>query len=178
MDPTALEEGLRAVLNEALGKLVFDRESLGDVGRRLAQEIMRGARSDDRGRTFSPDQFTLTFPPGQIALFLQAAAGLLSLANPTPAPGHASSRVWLRLMAADRETLLVRWLEELHFLLETQHLIPRSIQLRVSPELRLIADLQVGDAAAPGRSIKAVTFHGLNISETAAGLEATVVFDV
>ena len=113
-----------------------------------------------------------------VDLFLQAAAGLLSLANPTPAPGHPSSRVWLRLMAADRETLLVRWLEELHFLLETQHLIPRSIQLRVSPDLRLIADLQVGDAASPGRSIKAVTFHGLNISETAAGLEATVVFDV
>jgi SHS2 domain-containing protein len=113
-----------------------------------------------------------------VDLFLQAAAGLLSLANPTPAPGHASSRVWLRLMAADRETLLVRWLEELHFLLETQHLIPRSIQLRVSPELRLIADLQVGDAASAGRSIKAVTFHGLRVSETAAGLEATVVFDV
>jgi SHS2 domain-containing protein len=111
-------------------------------------------------------------------LFLQAAAGLLSLANPTPAPGHASSHVRLRLMAADRETLLVRWLEELHFLLETQHLIPRSIRLRVSPGLRLIADLLVGDAYSPGRSIKAVTFHGLHVSETAGGLEATVVFDV
>jgi hypothetical protein len=54
MDPTGLEEGLHAVLNEALGKLVFDRESLGDVGRRLALEIIRGARSDDRGRT-TPD---------------------------------------------------------------------------------------------------------------------------
>jgi len=111
-------------------------------------------------------------------LFRQAAAGLLSLANPTPAPGHASKHVRLRLHAADRETLLVRWLEELHFLLETQHLIPRSIQVRVSPSLRLIADLQVGEAATTGRSIKAVTFHGLRVSETAAGFEATVVFDV
>jgi hypothetical protein len=86
MDPTGLEEGLRAVLNEALGKLVFDRESLGDVGRRLAQEIMRGARSDDRGRTFSPDQFTLTFHPGQIALF----ASQLPQAQATLADGLAS----------------------------------------------------------------------------------------
>lgn len=111
-------------------------------------------------------------------LFRQAAAGLLSLANPTPAPGHASSHVRLRLNAADRESLLVRWLEELHFLLETHQRFPRSIQVSVSPELRLIADLQVGDAASSGRSIKAVTFHGLHVAETPAGLEATIVFDV
>jgi hypothetical protein len=35
-----------------------------------------------------------------VDLFLQAAAGLLSLANPTPAPGPASSHVHLRRMAA------------------------------------------------------------------------------
>jgi len=69
MDPSGLEEGISAVLSDALGKLVIDRDALGDVGRRLAQEITRGARTDDRGRTFSPDQFTLTFHPGQIALF-------------------------------------------------------------------------------------------------------------
>jgi len=111
-------------------------------------------------------------------LFRQAAAGLLSLADPTPAPEHPTSHVRLRLKSADRETLLVRWLEELHFLLETQRLIPRSIQVRVSPKLSLIADLELGAAASPGRAIKAVTFHDLRISETTDGLEATVVFDV
>jgi hypothetical protein len=69
MDASGLEKGIQAVLAEALGKLVIDRESLGNAGRRLAQEIALGARRDDRGRTFSPDQFTLTFHPGQIALF-------------------------------------------------------------------------------------------------------------
>jgi FHA domain/FhaA, N-terminal domain len=69
MEPTELEGAICAILTEALGKLVIDRDALVDVGRRLAQEITSGARKDDRGRTFSPDQFTLTFHPGQIALF-------------------------------------------------------------------------------------------------------------
>jgi SHS2 domain-containing protein len=111
-------------------------------------------------------------------LFRQAAAGLLSLADPTPDPDCPSATLQLRLHAADRETLLVRWLEELHFLLETRRLIPRSIQLGISAGLNLVAKLEVGAAAAPGRSIKAVTFHGLRISETTDGIEATVVFDV
>jgi hypothetical protein len=86
MDLTGLEEGIHAVLNAALGSLVIDRDSLGEVGRRLAQEISRGARSDDRGRTYSPDQFTLTFHPGQIALF----ASQLPQAQATLAEGLAS----------------------------------------------------------------------------------------
>jgi hypothetical protein len=82
MDPSELEEGICGILSEALGTLVIDRDALGDVGRRLAQEITRGARNDDRGRTFSPDQFTLTFHPGQIALFAsQLPQAQASLAN-------------------------------------------------------------------------------------------------
>ena len=69
MDPEGLEASVQQALAEALGKLVIDRDSLGDVGRRLAQEMLRGARSDNRGRTFAPDQITLTFHPGHIALF-------------------------------------------------------------------------------------------------------------
>jgi hypothetical protein len=85
MDPSGLEESISAVLVDALGKLVIDRDSLGDVGRRLAQEVLRGARNDDRGRTFSPDQFTLTFHPGQIALF----ASQLPMAQASLADGLA-----------------------------------------------------------------------------------------
>ncbi len=69
MEPSGLEAAVYEVLDQALGKLVIDHESLGEVGRRLAQEMLRGARSDASGRTFAPDQVTLTFHPGQIALF-------------------------------------------------------------------------------------------------------------
>jgi SHS2 domain-containing protein len=111
-------------------------------------------------------------------LFQQAAAGLLSLADPIPVPDRPSTHLRLRLASADRETLLVRWLEELHYLLETKRQIPRSIQLRISPGLDLVAELEVEAAASPGRAIKAVTFNNLAISESMDGLAATVVFDV
>lgn len=111
-------------------------------------------------------------------LFQQAAAGLLSLADPTPAPDRPSTYLRLHLASTDRETLLVRWLEELHYLLETKRLIPRSIQLRISPRLDLVAELEVEAAASPGRAIKAVTFNNLAITESMDGLAATVVFDV
>jgi hypothetical protein len=80
-----LEASVQQALTEALGKLVIDQDSLGDVGRRLAQEMVRGARSDNHGRTFAPDQITLTFHPGQIALF----ASQLPQAQSTLAQGLA-----------------------------------------------------------------------------------------
>ena len=85
MDIEGLEASVQQALTEALGKLVIDQDSLGDVGRRLAQEMVRGARSDNHGRTFAPDQITLTFHPGQIALF----ASQLPQAQSTLAQGLA-----------------------------------------------------------------------------------------
>jgi SHS2 domain-containing protein len=111
-------------------------------------------------------------------LCVQAAAGMLSLANPSPLPSRLGVHRQVRVRAADRESLLVRWLEELHFMLEAQGQVPRRIQLNISPDLVLVADLVVGPVEVPGRAIKAVTFHGLQVKETASGLEATVVFDV
>jgi SHS2 domain-containing protein len=111
-------------------------------------------------------------------LFAQAAAGMLSLANPSPLAGRPGMHRRVRFQAPDREALLVRWLEELHFLLETQSQVPRSIQVSISPHLQLSADLILDPVDAPGRDIKAVTFHGLRVAETDLGLEATIVFDV
>jgi protein archease len=111
-------------------------------------------------------------------LLRQAAAGFLSLADPVPVPGHAGARRQIHLQADDRETLLVRWLEELHYLLEAKGECPRSIELTVSPALELAASLEVAAVAKPGRAVKAVTYHGLQVADTADGLEAAIVFDV
>ena len=111
-------------------------------------------------------------------LFAQAAAGMLSLANPAPLPNGPGLRRQVRLQAADRETLLVRWLEELHFLLETQGQVPQCIRLSISPGFWLTADLVLAPVESPGHAIKAITFHRLQVAETAGGLEATIVFDV
>jgi hypothetical protein len=103
MDPEGLEASVQQALAEALGKLVIDRDSLRDVGRRLAQEVLRGARSDNRGRTFAPDQITLTFHPGQIAVF----ASQLPQAQSSLAEGLAKALVdhGLELIHAPHVTL-------------------------------------------------------------------------
>jgi SHS2 domain-containing protein len=111
-------------------------------------------------------------------LCVQAAAGMLSLANPSPLPNRPGLHRRIRFQAADRESLLVRWLEELHFMLETRSQVPQRIQLSISPDLVLAADIVVGPVGVPERAIKAVTYHGLQVKETASGLEATVVFDI
>jgi SHS2 domain-containing protein len=111
-------------------------------------------------------------------LLTQAAAGLLCLANPTPSPDLPGLPKTLRLRAADRESLLVRWLEELHFILETESQVPSFIRVAVSADLTLSAELIVTPVEQAGRPIKAVTFHGLRVTGTPRGLEATVVFDI
>lgn len=111
-------------------------------------------------------------------LLQQAAAGMLDLAGALPVPGAGTRTRTLLLQAPDRETLLVRWLEEILFLLESQRLLPGRIQLEIGPGLKLMARLELSPVAGLSRAIKAVTFHGLRVTETAEGLEATLVFDV
>jgi len=111
-------------------------------------------------------------------LLQQAAAGMLALAGALPVPDATTQPRTLRLQAADRETLLVRWLEELLFLLENQGLLPGRIQLEVGPGLQLEARLELGPVGRLSRAIKAVTFHGLHVIDTSEGVEATLVFDV
>lgn len=84
----------------------------------------------------------------------------------------------LVLDAFDRESMLVEWLSELAYLAEREGLIFREFELEtVSPEA-LIAVVRGGPAPELQKHIKAVTYHNLEVVETADGLEVTVVFDV
>lgn len=111
-------------------------------------------------------------------LLAQAAGGMLSLASAVPMPGPASGVRTLTVQGADRETLLVRWLEEILFLLESESLLPREMRLRINGHFLLTARLGLAPAARPRRAIKAVTFHDLRVVETGQGLQAKLVFDV
>lgn len=111
-------------------------------------------------------------------LLAQAAVGMFSLAGAVPLPGPNSGERTLTLQAADRETLLVRWLEEILFLLESESLLPREMRLEVEGRFRLRARIGVAPASRLTRAIKAVTFHDLRVVDTHEGLEAKLVFDV
>jgi SHS2 domain-containing protein len=74
--------------------------------------------------------------------------------------------------------LLVVWLDEILFSIETRRRVPIRIEVSVTPQLDLVAqwtDAPLGEIDKP---IKAVTYNDLTVLETEGGLEATLVFDV
>jgi len=111
------------------------------------------------------------------ALMLHAAQGMLSLIQAVPAPGQRQTTS-IALQSPDRAELLVRWLEELLFRMETQAVAFTAIHVTATGPSGLQATIEEAPLASIGRAIKAVTYHGLAVRETPAGLEATIVFDV
>ena len=89
----------------------------------------------------------------------------------------------MQVEGADLELLLVRWLQELLYWMETegelytQFIIETLSPPRSAEPARLTATV----AGVRGRSdrspIKAVTYHDLSVSQTDEGWEATVLFD-
>jgi SHS2 domain-containing protein len=111
------------------------------------------------------------------AVFVHAAQAMLAwmAAEPlpdTPRPYH------LELSAADPPGLLVRWLEEILFRVETEHVGMKHIEVTILAGNHLQATLHESGLAHIGRHIKAVTYHDLSLLQSPQGVEATVVFDV
>lgn len=110
-------------------------------------------------------------------LLLSAAWGMNSLLVADLTTVRPAQERSLDVTAFDRESMLVEWLGELAYLAERDGFVACAFELdSVSPE-RLQARLR-GDTVELQKHIKAVTYHNLEVRQTAAGLEATIVFDV
>lgn len=111
-------------------------------------------------------------------LLLNAALGMTSLlvADVTHLPWQVERRVTLE--AFDRESMLVEWLGELAYLAESEGLVFGKVQFQQATPEEVQAVLLGGAASQLLKHIKAVTYHNLEVTETAEGLEATIVFDV
>lgn len=116
--------------------------------------------------------------PDLAALFRSAALGMYRLMGAQEAvpPSGATDRV--SLAAPDTESLLVDWLGELAYRAEARGQIFRDITFEALTATRLEAVLRGGAAERLETVIKAVTYHGLEVTETRQGYAATVVFDV
>ena len=115
-------------------------------------------------------------------LFANAGETLFRLIQaPFAAPIEVTRRV--QVEGADLEMLLVRWLQELLFWMETEGELYTqfSVQTLSLPLGADPAHLVATVAGVRGRSdrspIKAVTYHGLSVSQTADGWQASVLFD-
>lgn len=109
-------------------------------------------------------------------LFVHAAQGMFSLLDPDLESEGTQKRT-IELSAIDRETLLVSWLEELLYLLESEGIAAVDYELQVNDK-HLQAVVLTRKILSMKKDIKAVTYHELELQEEEGGIQTTLVFDV
>ncbi len=114
-------------------------------------------------------------------LFANAADGLVDLTVDRDGL-RDTTQAQVSVSAEDREGLLVAWLNELLYLLDTRRFVPRRTQITSLDTTSLTAHL-VGDTIDPGRHtvrrmIKAATYHGLSLRQVDGMWEARVILDL
>ena len=111
-------------------------------------------------------------------LLAEAARGLASLMlREVPAEAAGEARE-IEVSAHDRESLLVDWLNEILYVAETGLWIPLEIEVLEASDTRLRARARGVDVEVSPSMVKAATFHGLEVVETAEGVSAEVILDV
>jgi SHS2 domain-containing protein len=114
-------------------------------------------------------------------LFAEAAQALFSVLVEDLDAVMTRQRLQFHLDGAERDYLLFDWLRELLYYFDTQHLLLGRFEVQVSA---------TGiDATAWGEpfdgvrhrllhEVKAITYHGLRVEETAEGWLAEVIVDI
>jgi len=114
-------------------------------------------------------------------LFVETARGMNSLAGVKLAEKPRVRRTF-SASAQDTESLLVSFLSELVYHTEQDNLafddFDLSIDLEDGQPGRLSAILRGAPILSLDKAIKAVTYHNLQIQQTARGYEIEIVFDV
>jgi SHS2 domain-containing protein len=114
--------------------------------------------------------------PSLNSLFEHAAQGMFSLLAPR-FDDEAGRERSLELDEIDLETLLVSWLEELLYQIESEGMGAADFRVEI-----LDSSLEATFTALPIQSIKkdikAVTYNELEIVHDAGGFRTTIVFDV
>jgi SHS2 domain-containing protein len=123
--------------------------------------------------------------PSLEGLFEEALRALLMVVFERP-PEEGEGVDTVRLSAPDRETLLVRWLNELAYLIQAAGFVPVGAKIRLREtgeaghalEARLTgAPLLLEEYGWQGE-IKSATFHGLDVRSDDGGWHARVILDV
>ncbi len=111
-----------------------------------------------------------------IELFSQAAVALLELLGAAAPEAEFENMVAVR--GVDRADTMVRWLQEVLYLVQVKDLRIAKIRIVELTDTLLKAQLEGGYGSQPLQGeIKAVTYHGLEIKEIDGRLKATVICD-
>jgi SHS2 domain-containing protein len=114
-------------------------------------------------------------------VFAGAARGMFALTFDL-AQARPDREEPVTLQAADRESLLVAWLQELLVRGEIEERVVTNIRFERLDDTELVATVSTAPLGPEipqiGAAVKAVTYYGLDLHPTPAGWQATVVFDV
>lgn len=98
-------------------------------------------------------------------LFVQVAMGMLAILAGSGAVMRPVREIDLELAAGDVEELLVVWLNELLYLIQTKGVWPQNIALVVMQSGSMAAKVSVVPLTCdPQREVKAATYHHLMVS--------------
>src|SRR4051794_17194470 len=114
-------------------------------------------------------------------LFAEAARALFSAVVEDLGTVVASQRLELRIAGADKEFLLFDWLKTLLYHFDAEHLLFSRFEVRLADGgLTGKAWGEPLDRARHELSheVKAITYHGLRVGQTADGWEAEVIVDI
>ncbi len=114
-------------------------------------------------------------------LLVNAARGLIETIVATDSV-EPSTSTDIQVEGYDAESLLVRWLEEIHFRFDADAFVPADVEV-VELTNTSVRGVLHGEHLDRSRhelrnDIKAVTWHQLEIVEKGEGLEVTVLFDI
>ena len=118
-------------------------------------------------------------------LFDEARQALLMTLLEEPPKGGEGERL-VRLSGPDRETLLVRWNNELLFFVQEENFVPAGAELRIREDSEKALSLEghlIGvplDLEGHGwqGEVKSATFHGLEVTNRSGDWRAWVILDV
>ncbi len=114
-------------------------------------------------------------------LFESAGRALMHLMIRAEVPNKTQS-IKISVSGEDLADLMVRWLGEILYLFAGEDLFVTSIRIGSISSAYLAATLETAPLEPEVheilREIKAVTYHQIEVTETAHGWEAIVIFDV
>jgi SHS2 domain-containing protein len=114
-------------------------------------------------------------------LFAEAARALFAAVVEDPASVRPLQTRTLELAGADREYLLFDWLKTLLYHFDAEHLLFARFEVRVREDgLTATARGEPLDRTRHelNHEVKAITYHGLRVEETADGYLAEVIVDI
>ena len=114
-------------------------------------------------------------------LFAEAASGLVGMIVENLNAVQLSQTVEIRIVGTDREYLLFDWLNEVLSKFECEHLVLAEFDVNVNDEgLTATCRGEPLDRERHqlGHEVKAITYHGLTVEQTADGWLAEVIVDI